>query len=509
MERRQNLFDMVRAMPLAHQVTIGIAVAVLAMAGYLFFQWVSTPTYAVLYTNLEDGALSEVVDELERQGVPYEIEAGGSRVLVPRGDVYRIRGNLAASGVRTGNAPEGYELLDGQGLNVSDFRQRVDYQRALEGELERTLLAMTDITSATVHLVIPEEALFIEDEEPVTASVLIGSAGPLGPSEVETVTFLVSSAVEALEASMVTVADIDGEILHAGGELAAGGGAIGNRNLRMTREYEAAVAADLRALLSTVAGPNTPSVIVRAQLSFDEESVETETYDKDTAVPVRQQTREETFVGAGDPPGGTVGVEGDEIETEDGEVYDYRLFEETTEYGIDRTLIRSVTAPGKIEQISVAVVMDDGSLTGMTVPPTSEIESLVTAAAGLVAARGDTVSVSTIPFPVEVEGELTEAEAAGGDLDIMSLIPQVIGGIVLFIVAFAFLIMSRSKKVDLSDGAAVAGAANGGALPGAPAAGLPAGADELGAVGSEIMQMVHRQPEEVAVLLRSWLADRR
>ena len=126
MERRENLFDVVRAMPLAHQITIGIAVAVFAMAGVLFFQWVSTPSMAVLYSNLDNGSLAQVTDELERQGVQYEIEAGGTTVLVPRGDVFRLRGELTSTGVQPSNLPEGFELLDEQGLNVSDLRQRVD-----------------------------------------------------------------------------------------------------------------------------------------------------------------------------------------------------------------------------------------------------------------------------------------------------------------------------------------------------------------------------------------------
>ena len=371
---------------------------------------------------------------------------------------------------------------------------------------------MSDISTATVHLVIPEDALFTEDEEPVTASVLIGTTRSLGAGEVETITFLVSSAVEGLEPSHVTVADIDGEVLHAGGEVAGGAGTIGDRNLRMTRAYEASIANDVRTLLAAVAGPNSASVVVRAQLSFDEESVSTETYDKDSAVPIREQIIEENFDGVGTVPGGTVGVEGEEITGEDDEATSYRRLEQTTEYGVDRVVTEAKTAPGKVEQLSVAVVMDDGSLTGAPVPATAEIESLIAAAVGLNAARGDSVSVSAIPFPLDVADEATgtEGAATAAPLDIMSLIPQIIGGIVLFIVAFAFLIMTRSKKVKLPDNAGDAkGLDHGGALPaGADAAGLVQGDGSRG-IDSEIMQMVHRQPEEVAVLLRSWLADRR
>ena len=154
-----------RNLPVAHKVVIGIAGAVLGMAGFLFVQWVSAPSYAVLYTGLDDTQLGEVVDELERISVAYQLESGGSRVLVPASDVQRVRASLATAGIQASGSRQGYELLDGQGLNVSDFRQRIDLQRALEGELARTLSTMDGIVDATVHLVLPEQTLFSSESE--------------------------------------------------------------------------------------------------------------------------------------------------------------------------------------------------------------------------------------------------------------------------------------------------------------------------------------------------------
>ena len=507
MERKSGIGDMFRALPLAHQITIGIAGAVLAMAAFLFFQWVSVPSYTVLYSGLDDQALATVVDELERQGIPYELDGGGSQVLVPRNQVYKARADLATAGVRSGAAPQGYELLDGQGLNVSDFRQRVDYQRALEGELAKTLLAMRDINSATVHLVIPEETLFLEDEEPVTASVLIASAAPLNELQVETITFLVASSVEGLESQDVTVADTDGNVLHAAGQIAESA-AVSNRNLRMTKDYETALATDVRRLLDTVVTPGTASVVVRADLNFDEQSTESEVYDPESSVALREQTIAENYVGTGTPPGGTLGVDGEELVTEESDGYTYERAEATREYGVDRVVTRSVVAPGQVEKLSVAVVIDDGSLTGAPVPSVTEVEALVTAAVGLDTSRGDSISVAAVAFPVAeeaIEGEV----AAAAPLDIMTLIPQLIGAIVLLIVAVALILMSRGgKKKKSKDGD----------VP-EPAA-LPVGSSdrELAAVGAgalgsgihpEVMELVQKQPEEIAVLLRSWLADRR
>ena len=156
--------DSVRALPLAQKAVAISALAILGMAGFLFFQWVSTPSYAVLYTELDDQALSEVIDGLEAEGVPYQIESGGSTVMVPRPMVHAARASLASAGVRASAAPQGYELLDDTGLSVSNFRQQIDYQRALEGELAKPLMSMESISSVDVHLVMPEEALFVQDQ---------------------------------------------------------------------------------------------------------------------------------------------------------------------------------------------------------------------------------------------------------------------------------------------------------------------------------------------------------
>ena len=208
------------------------------------------------------------------------------------------------------------------------------------------------------------------------------------------------------------------------------------------------------------------------------------------------------------PLGGSLGVEGETIPAEtDGELI-YDRSEVIREYGVDNVISTEITAPGKVEHLSVAVVMDDGSLTGAPVPEIAEIESLITAAVGLDAARGDSISVSTVPYPVpEAVEEPVAAEAA--PVDVMSMVPQVIGGLVLFIVTISLLLMARGGKkdkkataIELGQPAALTGGDK------APAGALT-GRAEGAEIHPEVMNLVQRQPEEIAVLLRSWLADRR
>ncbi|MFP4634414.1 MAG: flagellar basal-body MS-ring/collar protein FliF, partial [Nitriliruptoraceae bacterium] len=315
MEPRQRLAALVRALPPAQRAGIIVAVVVLAMAAVPFVQWVMSPSYGLLYSGLEDRELAEVTSELDAQGVDYRLE--GTRVLVPQDRLHQVRADLAEAGVSGTPSVEGYELLDEQALGVSDFRQQVDLQRAVEGELAQTLGAMDVIESASVQLVLPDEALFTEQREPASASVMLRPAGQLGQDEVESVALLVSSAVEGLEPDGVTVADASGNTLHAPGEGTVAGGS--DVHQRRTREFEGALSNDLSELLQR-ATDAPASVVVRADLDLDRTEVQTESYD-DEAVALREQTSEERYEGTGSTIGGIVGVDGgpaDEGEAEEG-----------------------------------------------------------------------------------------------------------------------------------------------------------------------------------------------
>lgn len=465
------------------------AAVVAVVAVVAFLRWVNTPTYGVLASGIEPAELTAVLDELDAAGVPYRTEAGGGTVLVPRNVLYEARADLAAAGVAAPATPPGYEILDSQGMTTTDFRQRIDYRRALEGEMAKTLGAMESVSAATVHLVVPEEPLFAEDEEPVTASVLVDPAGAVSEQDVETIVFLVSSSVEGLDPTNVTVATTDGTVLRAAGDE---GRTLGNTRLRVTRDFEAALAADVSAMLTDLLGPGRASVVVRADLDLDEETVEAERYEPASATPVRRETVDESLTGTGaEPPGGTLGVDGAAVVAGDGS-YDYTRNEESNELVVDRTVTRTASAPGTVNRLSVAVVVDDGSVTGASSPDVRRIEALVGAAVGARAERGDSVEVTAAPFP-----EAAEEPAPGGG--VLDTVPTLLAGLALVVVAVAFLLMwrrdSRRTEVVYSEPYA---------LPATEPAPAP-----VPVVGADILQLVERQPDEIATLLRSWLADRR
>ncbi|MTV27347.1 flagellar M-ring protein FliF [Nitriliruptoraceae bacterium ZYF776] len=492
MELKDRLSGLVRALPPAQRTGIVVAVLVLVMAAVPFARWLTAPSYAVLFAGMADQELAQVIDELDSRGVAYQLE--GNRVLVPQPQLHRVRAELAQAGVSATPTVPGYELLDDQALGVSDFRQRVDLQRAVEGELAKTLSSFDGVESATVRLVLPEDSLFTEAQTPATASVLVRPSRELDAGQIEAITLLVSSAVEGLDVDQVTVADTAGRVLHAPGDGAVGGG-VTDRQQRRTREFEHALAQELTDLLQRAT--NAPaSVVVRADLDFDEVETQTETYDAD-GTPLREASTTEAYEGNAPVAGGVVGVDGGPLQNGGGDGT-YDRTEESTEYGVGRSTTRTVRAPGTVEGLSVAMVVDEGAAVA-----DAELTALVTAAAGLVEERGDSVALTRVTTPA-VE-ELPEEAGAG----VLDLLPRIVALVVLALVAVGLFLMARRRRDAEPEPTKVVPAQ----VRPNPAVEAPGASEELPPAGpslqDEVSQLVEKQPEEIATLLRGWLADRR
>src|SRR3954453_12177464 len=180
-------------------VTI-FAVAALAIGGYFFASWARTPTYAPLYAGLAAADASAIVDKLNADGIQYQLTNAGQTIEVPQDQVYAERIKLSGQGLPAQTDGAGYSLLDNQGVMNSDFMQKVSYQRAMEGELAKTIKAMSGVNNATVHLAIPQKDVFSDDQQQPTASVMIATAvgKKLSTAQVESVVHLVSSSISGL-----------------------------------------------------------------------------------------------------------------------------------------------------------------------------------------------------------------------------------------------------------------------------------------------------------------------
>lgn len=483
-------------------VIIGV-MGVVALIGLLgFVRWVSQPSYTVLATGLNGEEANDIVDQLTTDGIAYTLEDGGTTVMVLEGDVEEAKLALDAAGIGASGVV-GYEIFDNSSFTTSDFEQRVGYQRAIQGELTRTILAIDGINTATVQISIPTDQIFRDEEEAVEASVLIDTNQLADQSTVDSIVQLVASAVPGLAPDSVTVTDTGGHVL-------AGPGAAGtdeDRRTEMTRQFELAQAAQAESMLAQAFGPGAVLVRVSADLNFDELETESTTYAPSTeAVPIRTSSAEETLVTEGETSGtGAAGVDGTTATSGgSGGTSDFSSNDDSVESVIDTTVERSRTAPGQVERQTVAVMVDSNSPLQIDA---DQVEALVAAAVGLDEAHGDTISVESLEFVQPEEGTDTGLTALPGTTSPSPLFGYIRMGVGAIVLILALLFLKKGlaspneETLDLDELAALtAGRVN-------PIGALAAGPATRG-VPNEL-RLIDQDPEQVATLLRSWVADRR
>lgn len=488
-----------------------LAAAALVLGALFFVRWISTPSMAPLFTDLAAADAAAITDELDSAGIPYELADGGRTILVPRERVYETRLDMSAQGM-PGSSSDGYALLDQQGITTSEFRQRVDYQRAMEGELAATISSIEAVQQASVHLVIPEDDLFSDDATRATASVLVQTrpGQTIAPGQVQAIVNLVAASVEGLDPSDVAVADQTGRVLAAPGEEGRHM-AAGDARAAQTAAFEDRLASSLEEMLGAVVGDGNAVVQVNAQLDFDARETTSETFGGDgprTGIPLSQQQTTETYTGTGAEQVGVLGPEGQPINGA-GDQTDYQLNDVATQFAVDRVVTQVSTAPGAVQRLSVAVLLDDGA---PNQPNPAEVRSLVEAAVGFNPERGDLVEVSALPFDTSAE------DAAAAELEAMAeqesreqMMALARTGGAILIVLIVLLLAWRSAKrampprtvpidlttLELDDD-------------------LDEDEEERPAltaprpptVQDEVAQLIDSQPDDVAQLLRGWLAER-
>jgi flagellar M-ring protein FliF len=511
---------------LGQKVVIGLLVAALAMGGFVFYRWITTPTMAPLFSNLASTDASAIVDELNAAGVSYELADGGGTILVANAAVYDLRLQMSGKGLPAGS-DTGYALLDEQSITTSEFQQQVQYQRAVEGELANTLEALDGVSQAVVHVALPEDEVFASDEAEPTASVLLDLAPgtDLSGEQIQSITNLVSSSIEGMAPEQVTVSDSAGQLLSAAGQTTSA--ASGDARSQMETDYETRLAANAQSILDTVLGPGNARVSVRADLDMSRRDSTATTYGyTEGTPPVSSQSSRETYTGAGAAIGGVLGPEntadaanGDPA---GGGQADYQTESTTANNAVDQTVTNTVSAPGEVNRLTVAVVMDDTVAGGLN---QAQVQDLVSNAVGLDEARGDDISVASLAFDTSAAdaaaAEMTAAREAEQQAQMWSLVKT--GGIALGIALLVLVVWLRSRRggededddeeeYDVDDGLLaelerlrVASSRDDTAVLDTRALELEAA--ERQRVRGEIASMVSERPDEVAQMLRGWLSD--
>lgn len=499
-----------------------IGIAVLVLGGAAFMRWASTPTLQPLFTNLAASDAAAIVDQLDSEGVQYELADGGSSVLVPQSEVYRMRLAMSSAGLPA-SADTGYALLDEQGVTASQFQQQVTWQRALQGELARTIGSITGVEAATVNLAIPAKDVFLDETAAPTGSVLVETrpGAELPAQQVQSIVHLVASSVEGLSPDDVTVVDGEGRLLSAAG---TGGGAAGGLRDQQTTDYESRVSAALQGVLDRVVGPGNGFATVTADLDFDATDRTSETFSaaEDTP-PLSSSTTTEEYTGGGGAATGVLGPDNIQVPSGTGDADSSYTKTATTENNsVNKVTERTSTAPGSLRRQSVSVVVNSRSVADLDI---TALRDAVTAAAGIDAERGDVLSVSRMPF------DTSSAEAAGTALEEAKAVAAaertgelvrtgvIAGAVVLLAVVVLLLTLKRRKKtrrdeIDLGEMRVLEPGPGQRELDRVdeddprsllPRQRTPDAAERR----TDVIELVERQPDDVAELLRGWLADRR
>lgn len=435
-----------------------IGLPVFGAIAYVAFSVFDRLNYGPLYTNLspQDGAA--IVKELDAQKIPYAITGGGSVIEVPRGLVYPTRLKLAGKGVPVAGGV-GFEIFEKAPFGVSEFTQQVNYLRALQGELSRTINSIAAVQSSRVHLAIPSRSNFLGPEEKPSASVVIDlrPGYQLSPDQVQGIVNLVASSVPKLSAEKVTVIDSSGRPLK---EISAPAASTEAEKLNLLKlKYEVDLQRRIETMLDPVLGPGKVVVRANVAVNLQETLMTKEEFDPDNRVVRSQRQSVDDGGKSGGNPGVQANIPGGEA-TKTGEGGAKRTSEAVT-YEIGRTTSKIIEPRGQIQKISVAVLVDGKYEKDKYVARTAEemeiIKGMVKRAVGFDAERGDEIEVANVPFKLQPASPLQPAGAP--DLKDLMRSPMGIGvgaGVLAVLGALVFFLLRGKKKSAQPAAAAVA-----------------------------------------------------
>lgn len=385
--------------------------------------WSRQPDYSVLFSNLAEKDGGAVVASLQTQNIPYKFSENGSAILVPASQVHDLRLRLAAQGIPKGGLV-GFELMETQKLGLSQFHEQVNYQRALEGELSRTISSIASVAGARVHLAIPKQTAFLRDEQKPTASVMVNlhTGRSLDPAQIAGIVHLIASSVPQLTNDNVSVIDQDGSLLTKKPDPLQT--SLDATQIKYTRELEEGYIQRINAIVTPLFGKGNFRAQVSADVDFNVTEQTAETYrpnpSPEQAIRSQQssesQTRDQGPQGVpgaltNQPPvpataplttppvAGTQGT---------GQLPPLTSNKSATiNYEVDKTIQHTRKALGQIKRLSVAVALNqkeekDKSGAMKPVPLSDDdrkrVEDLVRDAVGYNKDRGDTLSVASSPF---------------------------------------------------------------------------------------------------------------
>jgi flagellar M-ring protein FliF len=491
-------------------------------------QWMAQPTWTPLFSQLSGTDANAIVEQLRADNVQYQLVDGGTTVLVPQAQVYDLRVSLAGKGLPGNDAGSGWSIVDKQGMTATDFQQNIAFQRALEGELSKTLGAMTGVKTAIVHLAIPKKDVFATAQDKTTASVLLQLAPgtSLTRAQIRSVTHLVAGSVPSLDPSDVTLTDANGNLLSTREDGTSGAVSAANDADQQTALFEDRQSMKLQQMLDQALGPGHAIVRVNAQLDFSAKDSTSELYvSSPSPLTLSEATNLEQYNGAGSAAGGPLGVPSPSLSPVAGSAGAGAYLKQgrTANFGVGKVVTNEKAAPGSVQRLTVSVVLDAKTAGPADPTKVQAVQAMATQALGIDAKRGDLVTVTSLPF------DTTTAAAAQKELAAQQSAAQLgqyldLGkkaGLVLAAIVVGLILLRRSKNnaptvkataSDVSEGVLVPsrmdaiGSDSVTAIEGAAEQASPVLERER--LRDEVAEFVDSQPDDIAQLVQGWLGQK-
>ncbi len=371
-----------------------------------FTVWAAQPDYAVAFTGLTEGDAGAVAQHLKEQSIDYQVQAGGT-ILVPRSQVFDTRIEVASKGLLQ-ESTVGYELFDTtSALGMTEFNQKLNYQRALEGELARTIEALDAVALARVHITLPEDALFKDQQKEPTAAITLKlePRQALNPGQVSAIKGLAASSVQGLKPKDVVIVDMAGNMLSGPlmDDVAKSSADTNSDKMVAERKYEEQIESNVQAMLVRALGPDRSVVRVKARLGWDAVEIVEQNFFPDSVVRSEQVTTE-SYTGTGEFVGGSPGAGSNlpsdqgipsyQAMADTGTNIDYAHTETTTNYEMGSVEEKRKVAGGQLQQLSVSVVVDNVTDEDVL----DSLKEVAARAAGVNLERGDQFTLQSIAF---------------------------------------------------------------------------------------------------------------
>jgi flagellar M-ring protein FliF len=479
--------------------------------------WISVtrqPAYALLYGNLDPSDAGQVISELQSRAVQYKLVDGGKGVQVPANRVDELRITLASEGFSP-TGTEGYEILDNAPWGMSDFLQRENRTRAIEGELARTLMSLDEVSAARVHLTLPEPTPFIAEKTEPMASVVLQLTPPgstLSRDRVAAVRTFVAGAIGSLDSDNVTIIDQNMNLL-TGPSTSQPGGLLPTQE-ETRRSYEMQKASDIRSLLERAYGVGKVAVSFSCEMDFDEVSSESLEYEPlsgtEHGVMVSEERTEDSTSGEGyTVPVGVPGTESNipSYVSESGQPFESESATETRNYEVSQTHTMRTQAPGTITRCSVGVLIDSSNLPDQSASPgdRTTIEGLVAAAGLLDTTRGDVLTVEFRPFDTSLQEELQAEQAAIASRTMWANIGRFA---MAFLVLLIFWLVLKNFLKPIEKTAIMAEApVTEEEIPGVELPEADAETMEKIRVREEIERLIREDPAAASKVIKTWLKE--